>query len=289
MSEPLLSVRNITKSFGGLVAVNDVSFDVRPRRSRRPARRQRRGKVDADQVHLRRLSRRTRARSSSRASARSSPIRWTRAATAIETIYQDLALANNLDVGANIFLGREVKKRYFGGLIHTLDNKTMLQRIAPNARFPADPVSHPDRADREPVRRPAPGGRDRPRGLLGRQARDHGRADQQSRRPRAEEGARTHPPLARPRRSGDPDHPHPARRVRGDRPPHRHASRPQGRGEDHRARPTPRSWCNTWSARATTPARRSRRWPDRARRRAPKARRADRTTRPPRGIMSQMR
>jgi ABC-type sugar transport system ATPase subunit len=30
----------------------------------------------------------------------------------IETIYQDLALAENLDVGSNIFLGREMKKRF---------------------------------------------------------------------------------------------------------------------------------------------------------------------------------
>src|SRR6201999_4238026 len=45
----------------------------------------------------------------------------------IETIYQDLALANNLDVGANIFLGREVKKHYFGGLIRTLDEQMMLR------------------------------------------------------------------------------------------------------------------------------------------------------------------
>jgi ABC-type sugar transport system ATPase subunit len=44
----------------------------------------------------------------------------------IETIYQDLALANNLDVPANIFLGREKKNRHFGGLINTLDDKTML-------------------------------------------------------------------------------------------------------------------------------------------------------------------
>ncbi len=43
----------------------------------------------------------------------------------IETIYQDLALANNLDVGANIFLGREVKKRYLGGLVRVLDDKHM--------------------------------------------------------------------------------------------------------------------------------------------------------------------
>ncbi len=32
----------------------------------------------------------------------------------IETIYQDLALADNLDVGSNIFLGREPMKRVFG-------------------------------------------------------------------------------------------------------------------------------------------------------------------------------
>jgi len=46
----------------------------------------------------------------------------------IETIYQDLALANNLDVGANIFLGREVKKRYLGGLVKTLDDGFMLEQ-----------------------------------------------------------------------------------------------------------------------------------------------------------------
>ena len=52
----------------------------------------------------------------------------------IETIYQDLALANNLDVGANIFLGREVKTRHFGGLVQTLDDKHMRERIAADAR-----------------------------------------------------------------------------------------------------------------------------------------------------------
>ena len=35
----------------------------------------------------------------------------------IETIYQDLALAENLDVGSNIFLGREIKKHYMGDLL----------------------------------------------------------------------------------------------------------------------------------------------------------------------------
>jgi len=43
----------------------------------------------------------------------------------IETIYQDLALAENLDVGSNIFLGREIKRPYLGNLVHTLDRTKM--------------------------------------------------------------------------------------------------------------------------------------------------------------------
>ena len=48
----------------------------------------------------------------------------------IETIYQDLALAENLDVGSNIFLGREVKTNYLGGLIRTLDRRKMQDESA---------------------------------------------------------------------------------------------------------------------------------------------------------------
>jgi len=48
----------------------------------------------------------------------------------IETIYQDLALAENLDVGSNIFLGREIKKPYFGGLINTLNRNKMRDESA---------------------------------------------------------------------------------------------------------------------------------------------------------------
>lgn len=42
----------------------------------------------------------------------------------IETIYQDLALADNLDVGINLFLGRE-KQRRLWGILPILDRKTM--------------------------------------------------------------------------------------------------------------------------------------------------------------------
>ncbi|MGO8695930.1 MAG: ATP-binding cassette domain-containing protein [Rectinemataceae bacterium] len=45
-------------------------------------------------------------------------------AAGIETIYQDLALAENLDVGANIFLGREKMKRRLG-VLRVLDDAAM--------------------------------------------------------------------------------------------------------------------------------------------------------------------
>lgn len=42
----------------------------------------------------------------------------------IETIYQDLALADNLGVPANVFLGREMTKRLFG-IVEVLNQKRM--------------------------------------------------------------------------------------------------------------------------------------------------------------------
>jgi simple sugar transport system ATP-binding protein len=47
-------------------------------------------------------------------------------ATGIETIYQDLALADNLSIGANIFLGREPKRRLFG-FLPIIDRKAMAE------------------------------------------------------------------------------------------------------------------------------------------------------------------
>ena len=44
----------------------------------------------------------------------------------IETIYQDLALADNLTIGANIFLGREPMKKLFG-ILPVIDRKAMAQ------------------------------------------------------------------------------------------------------------------------------------------------------------------
>lgn len=46
----------------------------------------------------------------------------------IETIYQDLSLANNLTTANNFFLGRELTRTYFGGLMRLLDEKAMNAR-----------------------------------------------------------------------------------------------------------------------------------------------------------------
>ena len=49
-------------------------------------------------------------------------------ARGIETIYQDLALADNLDVGANVFLGREPMTRWMG--LKVIDRRRMREEAA---------------------------------------------------------------------------------------------------------------------------------------------------------------
>jgi ribose transport system ATP-binding protein len=127
MTEPVLSVRGITKRFGGLTAVDGVSLDILPGEvvgllgdngaGKSTLIKCISGVYTADEGEIRLEGRRLEV---------SGPIDARN--QGIETIYQDLALANNLDVAANIFLGRELKSRHLGGLVHTLDERTMLDR-----------------------------------------------------------------------------------------------------------------------------------------------------------------
>ena len=127
MSEALLSIRGLTKIFGGLVAVDNVSFDVA------------RGEVvgllgdnGAGKSTLIKCISGVHASEEGEILFDGAPVAFASPMDArragIETIYQDLALANNLDVGANIFLGREVKTRRLGGLIQTLDDRHMREQ-----------------------------------------------------------------------------------------------------------------------------------------------------------------
>ena len=124
--EPLLSIRRLTKRFGGLVAVRDVSWDVYP------------GEVvallgdnGAGKSTLIKCISGVHNADEGELFFEGKPAQFARPIDArnhgIETIYQDLALANNLDVSANIFLGREVKLSYLGGLIRMLDEVHMLR------------------------------------------------------------------------------------------------------------------------------------------------------------------
>ncbi|MCS7071992.1 MAG: ATP-binding cassette domain-containing protein [Anaerolinea sp.] len=128
MSEPILSVKQVSKFFGGLTALNKVDFYVS------------RGEVVAllgdngagkstlikcisgvyrpEQGHIYFDGAEITHHAPSEIRDRG-----------IETIYQDLALAENLDVGANVFLGKEQKKRLFG-LIPVTDDDFMRSEAA---------------------------------------------------------------------------------------------------------------------------------------------------------------
>ena len=123
---PMLSVRNLVKKFGGLTAVNDVSLDVFP------------GEVvglvgdnGAGKSTLIKCVAGVHQPSDGHILLEGHEVHFARPIDArqagIETIYQDLALATNLDVSANIFLGREVKRRHLGGAVKTLDDGRMLE------------------------------------------------------------------------------------------------------------------------------------------------------------------
>ena len=122
--QPILEGRGLSKRFGGHQALNNVSFQLYPGEVLALAGDNGAGKstlikcisgahlpneghifFEGKQVHI------------------TNP-QESRAA-GIETIYQDLALAENLDVGANVFLGREPITKVFG--IFPMINRKMMR------------------------------------------------------------------------------------------------------------------------------------------------------------------
>ena len=97
-----------------------------PRRGRRPGRRQRRRQVDADQGDRRRPAARLPARLRWEGSAVQLSTPHDATELGIATVYQDLALAENLDVVANLFLGQEEANTLPG--VNVLDEMAMEQK-----------------------------------------------------------------------------------------------------------------------------------------------------------------
>ena len=121
MSEPILTATGMSKYFGGLTAVDSVDFAIYPGevvallgdngagkstliKCISGVYRPEHGQVTFNGEDI---------TSHAPADIRS---------RGIETIYQDLALAENLDVGANVFLGKEKTRRLFGLIPVTDDN-----------------------------------------------------------------------------------------------------------------------------------------------------------------------
>ncbi len=122
--ENLLRVNNLTKRFGGLTAVNNISLDVNL------------GEVvglvgdnGAGKSTLIKMVSGVYTPDSGEMFFDGQKLDFASPRDArdkgIETIYQDLALAENLDVGSNIFLGRELLRHYLGGVIKTVDHTKM--------------------------------------------------------------------------------------------------------------------------------------------------------------------
>jgi simple sugar transport system ATP-binding protein len=123
-SRPTLQVKEISKHFGGLTAVDQVSLEIYPGEVVGLLGDNGAGKStliklisgvykpDSGQIFF-----------EDKEANYSSPLEARQ--HGIETIYQDLALCENLDATANIFLGREPLKRRLG-VFRTVDRAKML-------------------------------------------------------------------------------------------------------------------------------------------------------------------
>ena len=112
-ADPILSVRSTSKRFGGVQALQRVSFDLRAGEVLAVA-----GDNGAGKSTLIKCISGVHAPDEGEIIYKGRPVELANPREArtlgIETIYQDLALADNLDVGANVFLGREPRIRRMG-------------------------------------------------------------------------------------------------------------------------------------------------------------------------------
>jgi ABC-type sugar transport system ATPase subunit len=128
MSEqPILQVQSVSKRFGGVHALENVSMDLYPGEVLALA-----GDNGAGKSTLIKIISGVHHADEGKLWYNGTEVTFENPQKAreqgIETIYQDLALADNLDVGANVFLGREPMKRVFG--LQVLDRKKMRTEAA---------------------------------------------------------------------------------------------------------------------------------------------------------------
>ncbi|MFT6076202.1 MAG: D-xylose transport system ATP-binding protein [Yoonia sp.] len=141
MSTPLLEMRNISIHFGGIKAVDDVSIDVMPGEVVGLLGHNGAGKStlikilsgaykkDAGEIYV-----------DGKKVEINSPIDARN--HNIETIYQTLALSDNLDAASNLFLGREITTKF--GLVDDTameaESRKIMARLNPNFQRFSEPV-----------------------------------------------------------------------------------------------------------------------------------------------------
>ena len=123
--EPIIEMRGIDKSYGGVHAVRSVDLDIYTGEVHALVGDNAAGKSTVIKILSGAVM-----RDGGRISFESREVEITKPRDAkglgIETVYQDLALADNLDVASNVFLGREMTRS--GLLRFMLDNGTMERR-----------------------------------------------------------------------------------------------------------------------------------------------------------------
>jgi ABC-type sugar transport system ATPase subunit len=148
MAPPVLECVEVSKRFGGVHALNRVSFEVGRGEVLALA-----GDNGAGKSTLIKIVSGVLRPDEGEIRYKGEPVAFTGPRQArergIETIYQDLALADNLDVGENVFLGREPKSRVLG-LLPRIDRRAM--REAAHEVLDTLDIDIPRRKLREPVR-----------------------------------------------------------------------------------------------------------------------------------------
>ena len=142
MTKPLVEMKNISISFGGIRAVDNVSVDLQP------------GEVvgllghnGAGKSTLIKILSGAYAKDTGEILINGEPVTINNPRDArahnIETIYQTLALADNLDAASNLFLGRELVTG--AGFVDDdameAETRKIMARLNPNFQKFAEPVS----------------------------------------------------------------------------------------------------------------------------------------------------
>ncbi|WP_421725239.1 ATP-binding cassette domain-containing protein [Bauldia sp.] len=144
MAEVVLEVRDLDKRFGGVHAVRDVSFDVHAGECVVLAGDNGAGKSTVIKM-ISGVYDPTAGEVRFQGKVLTGQTPHAVRESGIETIYQDLALADNLDAGLNLYLGRERSRRFLG--LPFVDRRSMredaidvLQRLGIAIPDPGAPV-----------------------------------------------------------------------------------------------------------------------------------------------------